>query len=120
MHNGSSRELLEAAPVLDIRTYRLVPGAAPTFDRIFRDEALPLLQGAGIQVVAYGISLIDGADYALIRSFPSLRLRNEQLEAFYGSELWRTRFDERVEALIESFRVAVIATPSTCADADAS
>jgi NIPSNAP protein len=97
-------------PVLDIRTYKLVPGAAPEFDRVLRDEVLPLLHLAGIQVVAYGISLVDGADYALIRSFPSLTRRNEQLEAFYGGEVWRTRFEERVLALIGSFHVAVIAT----------
>jgi hypothetical protein len=98
-----------AIPVLDIRTYKLVPGTAPEFDRILRDEVLPLLHRSGIQVVAYGISLADGADYALIRSFPSLTRRNEQLEAFYGGEVWRTRFEERVLALIESFHVAVIA-----------
>jgi hypothetical protein len=119
LRNGST-ERLGAAPVLDVRTYKLVPGAAPVFDRILRDEALPLLREAGIEVVAYGISLVDGADYALIRSFPSLGRRNEQLEDFYGSELWLTRFEDRVGALIESFQVAVIAAPSTWPDVDAS
>ena len=99
-----------AAPVFDVRTYKLVPGAAPEFGRILRDEVLPLLHRADIGVTAYGISLVDGADYALIRSFPSLERRNEQLEAFYGGGVWRTRFEKRVNALIESFQVAVIAT----------
>lgn len=107
------------APVFDVRTYKLVPGAAPEFDRILRDEVLPLLHRADIRVVAYGISLVDGADYALIRSFPSLARRNEQLEAFYGGEVWRTRFEERVLALIESLQVAVIATHADSHGADA-
>lgn len=37
-------------PVLDLRTYKLVPGGGEEFDRIFRERALPMLHRFGIDV----------------------------------------------------------------------
>jgi hypothetical protein len=45
--------------VLDLRTCKLVPGGRETFDRIFREGALPMLERYGVQVVGYGLSLVD-------------------------------------------------------------
>ncbi len=94
--------------VLDVRTYQLVPGAREEFDRILREEAMPLLERAGIQVVAFGPSLGDDRGYGLIRAFPSRSERDAKLGAFYGSEEWRERFDDRVGALIDAYHVVVI------------
>jgi hypothetical protein len=94
--------------VLDVRTYRLVPGGRDEFDRIFREGALPMLERAGIEVVAYGPSLDDETSYSLIRAFPSADRRREQLGEFYGSDEWRERYDDAVTALIESYQVVLI------------
>jgi hypothetical protein len=75
----------EHGPVLDIRTYRLLPGTRDEFDRIFREHARPLLERHGIDVVAAGPSLLGDDLYTLVRSFDSLEQRREQLEEFYGS-----------------------------------
>jgi hypothetical protein len=89
--------------VLDVRTYKLKPGTGALFARIFTDEALPMLERFGIDVVAYGSSLDDVDTYYLVRSFASVAERNARLGAFYGSDEWRRNMDERVLALIDSF-----------------
>jgi len=90
-------------PVLDLRTYRLVPGGRDEFDGIFREGALPMLRRHGIEVVGYGPSLADDDHYYLARAFPSQSRRDEQLAAFYGSEEWRERYDAAVTALIQTY-----------------
>jgi hypothetical protein len=90
-------------PVLDLRTYQLVPGGGAEFDRIFREHSLPMLERHGIEVVGYGPSLDDADLYFLMRAFPSAASRNEQLGAFYGSDEWRENYRDAVLALIEDY-----------------
>jgi NIPSNAP len=101
-------------PVIDIRTYRLVPGGRSEFERLFTVGALPMLRRDGIDVVAHGFSLDDDDHFWLVRAFPSASRRREQLDAFYGSEEWRKRYRDAVLALIETYHVvAVELTPAT-------
>ena len=97
-----------ARPVLDVRTYELVPGARAEFHELARDRAVPMLDRHGIRVVAYGPSA-DGEDmYYLVRAFESPRAREEQLTSFYGSEEWLRDHQQAVLRLIRSYHVAVI------------
>jgi hypothetical protein len=100
-----------AERVLDLRTYRLVPGGAEQFDRIFRERVLPMLERFGIEVVGYGPSLDDGDLYYLMRAFGSATLREEQLDAFYGSEVWGQNYRDAVLALIETYHTLLIDFP---------
>jgi hypothetical protein len=98
--------------VLDLRTYALKRGAGEEFARILVDDALPMLERFGIEVVAHGPSLEDADAYYLMRRFASAAQRNERLDAFYGSEEWRSRHRGRVLDLIDSFHVLLLsATP---------
>lgn len=94
--------------VLDLRTYRTVPGGRDELDRIFREAALPRLEARGIEVVGHGPSLVDDRHYFLARGFPAERERERQLAAFYGSDEWRHGYSEAVDALIESFHHLVL------------
>jgi hypothetical protein len=95
-------------PVLDLRTYQLVPGGGEDFDRLFRERALPMLERFGIEVLRYGHSLEDADLYFLMRTFPSVTHRNEQLDAFYGSEEWRQTHRDAVLALIQTYHTLLI------------
>jgi NIPSNAP len=99
----------DAVPVLDVRTYELVPGGREELDLLFRERVLPMLRRWGIQVVAYGPSL-DDDHYALVRAFASAAERTELLDAFYGSDEWRLSHREAVLALIRAYHVVVIET----------
>ncbi len=103
-------------PVLDLRTYKLVPGGRDEFDRIFREGALPMLRRHGVQVIGYGASL-DDDHYYLARAFPSASRREEQLAFFYGSEEWRQTYEAAVMTLIETYHTVVIPLRSAIAEA---
>ncbi|GAB3275583.1 hypothetical protein GCM10027589_00850 [Actinocorallia lasiicapitis] len=99
--------------IMEIRTYRLLPGTREEFVRVMREESVPLLERHGINVVACGASLIDedGHEEAyLIRAFSSLEMHREQEEAFYGSEEWRRGPREAIVSRIESMHSIVIET----------
>lgn len=105
--------------MLDIRTYRAVQGGRDELVQIMAEEAVPMLRRYGVDVVAFGPSLRDDEHALLIRFFESMEERDEQLEGFYGSDEWLTRFDDRVMALIESFHIVVISAPRDLATAPA-
>ncbi|MGW5667726.1 NIPSNAP family protein [Micromonospora sp. NPDC003776] len=104
---------------LEIRTYRLKPGTVDEFVRVLRDDAAPLLGRFGIRVVAAGPSLVreDGHEEAyLIRGFPSLAVRDEQEEAFYGSDAWRDGPRDAILSCIESYHTVVLETSDAAGD----
>jgi hypothetical protein len=97
--------------VLEIRTYRLRPGTREAFVRAMADEAVPLLRAYGVEVLAYGGSLVDedGHEEAfLIRRFPSLEARDAQETRFYGSDDWRNGPREAIVSRIESVHTVVL------------
>ncbi len=112
-----SRSAEPGTRVLDLRTYRLVPGGGEEFDRIFRERALPMLQRFGIEVVGYGRSLDDGDVYYLMRAFPSAARREEQLDSFYGSDEWLQNHRDVAMALIETYHTVVIQLTPTIGQA---
>ncbi|MEZ0094322.1 NIPSNAP family protein [Streptacidiphilus sp. EB129] len=97
--------------ILEIRTYRLKPGTTDGFVRAMREEAVPLLEKAGIRVVDCGASLAseDGHEEAyLLRAFASLGEHQAQEEEFYGSDAWLRGPREAIVSRIESYHSVVI------------
>ena len=75
--------------LLEIRSYALKPGTRDEYDRLFREEAAPMLAAHGIDVVAVGPSAGDPNGYFLMRAFDDLDDRARREDAFYASEAWR-------------------------------
>ncbi|MFD8782028.1 NIPSNAP family protein [Kitasatospora sp. NPDC059599] len=97
--------------ILELRTYRLKPGTRADFVRVMAEEAVPLLEAAGIRVVDHGASLVDedGHEEAyLIRAFDSVEQHRSQEDAFYGSDIWRQGPREAIVSRIESLHSIVI------------
>lgn len=78
----------DGSGVVEIRSYNLVPGTRGRFHQRFVTEALPLLEKAKVDVVAYGPSLHDADSYFLIRAYPGIEERQRSEDAFYGSDAW--------------------------------
>lgn len=93
--------------IIEIRTYHLKPGAAQEFLRVMREEAFPLLEKFGLRVLAGGLTIAEGEDAYLIRSFDSLEEREAQEARFYGSDEWKNGPREAVISRIESFHEVV-------------
>lgn len=94
--------------LLEVRSYQLKPGERGAFHQRFERESLPLLEKAGIDVVAFGPSLHDGDAYFLMRAFQSLEDRQRQEDVFYSSAAWRDGPRAAVMAAIVSYTTAVI------------
>ncbi|MFF2077831.1 NIPSNAP family protein [Kitasatospora sp. NPDC058162] len=106
--------------ILEIRTYRLLPGTGAEFVRVMAEESVPLLEAAGIRVVDHGASLVaeDGHEEAyLIRAFDSVEQHRAQEEAFYGSDVWRRGPREAIVSRIDSMHSIVIEVPDHAVDA---
>ena len=98
--------------LLEIRTYKLVPGGRDEFDRIVREGSVPMLERFGIRVVAFGLSADADDHYVLIRAFASAAERDEQLGSFYASDEWRASYRDAALSLIEAYHtVALPLTP---------
>jgi hypothetical protein len=93
---------------LEIRSYNLKPGTRQEFQRLFLEQAFPLLQRWNVDVVAYGPSLHDQDSYFLMRRFDSLAQREESENNFYGSEEWKQGPRASIIALIENYTEIVL------------
>ena len=94
--------------ILDIRVYKLKPGASEAFAARFSEQVEPMLERHRIKVVHFGQSLVDPDGFCLIRRFGSIEERDAQLSGFYGSEEWLENHDDAVMAMIDSYNVCVV------------
>lgn len=93
-------------PVLDVRTYRLVPGARDEFDRLFREAPSPC---SGVTGSRSSPTAPLSRTTTTASSAPSVgRTATEQLDAFYGSDEWQQNHREAVLALIVGYHVVAI------------
>jgi hypothetical protein len=106
--------------ILEIRTYRLKPGARDEFVRIVSTEALPLVRKAGMDVVAFGLSEAeeDGrVDGYLMRAFATLEEMDDLEDAFYSGDAWRQGPREGMLATIEGYHAVAIEVPEQAVEA---
>lgn len=94
--------------LIEVRSYKLKSGEAVAFHRAVVEQAIPMLQQWGTDVVAYGPSAHEPDTYFLVRSYESLADLNSRQEAFYGSEAWRAGPREAVLGKIESYLNTVL------------
>lgn len=101
-------EQAPASRVVEIRSYNLKPGTRDQFQRLFEQEALPMLRRWKVDVVAYGPSQHDKDSWFLMRGFPGIAERQKSEDAFYGSEEWIKGPREKILAGIDTYATIVI------------
>lgn len=103
--------------ILEIRSYELKPGTRDEYDRLFREEAAPLLRQFEIDVVAVGPSEGDPNGFFLIRAFEDLDDRARREDAFYSSPEWREGPRQAVLDCIVAYTDAVLTLPDELVEA---
>lgn len=73
--------------LVEIRSYRLKPGALAAFHELVVSDVMPMLSKA-MDVVAYGPSPHEPDCYFLVRAYADLADLNAQQGAFYASAAW--------------------------------
>lgn len=94
--------------LVQIRSYQLKPGVRAAFHRAFVEQAVPMLQRRGHDVVAFGPSPHSAEAYVLVRAYDDLMDLNARQDAFYASQQWREGPRERVLSMIETYLDAVL------------
>jgi hypothetical protein len=95
--------------ILELRTYRVVPGRAA--DLVSRmTEVLPLLAAQGIDAlgVRESVQHEGGEHLVLVRAFESATERDRLEEAFYGGDAWLNGPRGGVMELIEDYHTVVL------------
>ena len=103
--------------LLEIRSYELKPGTRAEYDRLFREEAAPLLRRFEIDVVAVAPSAGDANGYFLMRAFDDLADRARREDAFYASPEWRQGPRQAVLDCIVTYTDAVFELPDEVVEA---
>lgn len=98
--------------LLELRLFKLRPGTRAEFDRISREDTIPLMRRLGIKVVAHGPSMNNENGYYLLRAFPSEKDRVERSLAFYATPEWVEKYDAPVSAMIDDYDTAVLPAPA--------
>jgi hypothetical protein len=88
--------------IIEIRTYKLKPGYAQRFVSAFAD-AIPLVRASGMDVVAFGRSEHEHESFYLIRAYSDLAQLEEQQDAFYSSDGWRSGPREPLISCLEYY-----------------
>lgn len=96
-------------PVVEIRSYRLVPGSRDRFHQLVGQHSLPLMLDWGLDVLDYGPSLHDADSYFLMRAFHDLTHLQTAQAAFYASPAWRNGPREAIVAMIAADSSVVLA-----------
>jgi len=94
--------------LVEIRSYKVKPGASEEFHAAVKGSAVPMLLRWGTQVVAFGSSAHEADTYFLIRAYDDLADLNAQQNVFYGSEEWRNGPREEIVSRIESYLSTVL------------
>lgn len=89
-------------PVIEIRSYRVVPDSRDKLHQLISQQSLPLMLDSGIDVLDFGPSLHDADGYFLIRAFDDLTHLEAAQAAFYASPAWRNGPREAIVSLIAS------------------
>ena len=103
---------------IEIRSYTLKPGTRDAFDRLVKEQSLPMLKRWKITVLGYGPSLQEDSSYYLIRAYPSLEARQKSEDAFYGSEEWKKGPREAIVSKIISYTTVILPADSILTLAD--
>jgi hypothetical protein len=89
--------------MIEIRSINLKPGTRPKFQKLYLEQALPLLKRWNFDVVTHGPSLHDENSYYVIRRFDSLAQRDRMEDAYYASDDWRKGPREAILARFENY-----------------
>jgi hypothetical protein len=95
-------------PYLEIRSYHLVKTGQATFDRLMREQALPLVLAAGMDVVTFGPTANTDDGYYLMRAWSSVEAHAAGTDDFYSGSAWRDGPREAIMAWLESYEEILV------------
>jgi hypothetical protein len=76
-------------PIVELRQYRMQPGARDTLIRIFDEHFVEGQERCGMRIIGQFRDLDDPDRFIWLRGFADMASRTRALEAFYGGAVWK-------------------------------
>jgi hypothetical protein len=103
--------------LIEIRSYKLLPGSADAFHDAVVSLAVPMLRRWHTEVVAFGPGSEAPDTYFLIRAYVDRADLTARQDAFYGSDEWRHGPREAIVSRIEHHvSIALWMSPASIED----
>jgi hypothetical protein len=100
--------------IVEVRSYRIIPGRREEFIRLFESRAVPALRAHGMKVLGPLIDVENPNKFVWLRSFPSLEERDRLKKAFYEGDLWKNELEALAMPMLESYDVILCETSPGC------
>ena len=100
--------------IVEVRSYRIVPGRRDEFIRFFEERCIPALRDHGMKVVGPFLDVENPNKFAWLRIFPSLAERDRMRDAFYEGPLWKNELESIAMPMLDSYDVILCEATSGC------
>jgi hypothetical protein len=94
--------------IVEMRTYKLKPGARERFLEVFRDRTAPAHAAIGMRILGPFLSVEDPDTFFFMRGFPDLASREPMKARFYEGPLWKDELEGLLMPMIETYDVVVV------------
>jgi hypothetical protein len=94
--------------VLELRRYRLRPGARETLIELFDRAFIEPQEAVGMHVLGQFRDLDDPNAFVWLRGFPDMSARTGSLAAFYSGPVWAAHCDQANSTMINSDNVLLL------------
>ncbi|HEV7252073.1 MAG TPA: NIPSNAP family protein [Mesorhizobium sp.] len=101
-------------PVVELRRYRLHPGARETLIELFDREFVETQEEVGMRVLGQFRHLDDPDSFVWLRGFPDMPSRADALGAFYGGPVWAAHQQAANATMIDSDDVLLLRPTLDC------
>lgn len=96
--------------IVEVRSYRIVPGHREDFLEFFRTRSIPALRSHGMKVVGPLIDLENPNKFVWLRCFPTPEDRDRMKRNFYEGDLWKNELEAIAMPMLESYDVILCET----------
>jgi hypothetical protein len=96
--------------IIEVRSYRIVPGRREEFIEFFKKRSIPALQSHGMKVVGPMIDVENPDKFVWLSCFPSLEERDRMKRGFYEGELWKDELEAMAMPMLDSYDVILCET----------
>ena len=94
--------------IIEMRTYRLLPGKREEFLAIFRTRSMPAHAEIGMKILGPWLSIEDPNTFFFMRGFPDLASREPMKAKFYEGALWKEELEHVLMPMIEKYDVVLV------------
>ena len=94
--------------IIEMRTYKTLPGKRTEFLEIFEAKSVPAHQQIGMKILGPFLSVEDPDTFFFMRGFPDLESRGPLKEQFYEGELWKRELEHKLLPMLEKYDVVLV------------